>query len=641
MFPQLEAGAIVALDTETSGKHPDDGATVSTVSVAWVNPLTTDLVQTLAIPFNQGLTPWKPEWRGQSSIFEEFTPLNYDLDIWQELWAWLADKRIVMMNAPFDCRMMVRGVDRPGAAWSANPDLMRQVIWDVGIASRELWPRRPIALKETSMVVELLHPRHWVDVPLPVQKKGGWVRGMEGEDKGLVKDYLRRHDFPSHRYDLIEWLVMEPYAGLDAELTLRLFLLQQQLVVRNSNFQKWIAREHQKMYALHATEMRGIPFDVQGCLEDAGKIRQARQRIAKSLPFGDARSELNINDAKRFFFEGSCPEAEPFMQSTPSGGVKLDKEITRRLVKNQVPYAREWLNYKELGDSLSKWYVAFPEKAGPDGRLRPVFNISTVKSGRTSTSRINMQGVPGDYRVVERLPEGVRTPRQLQHAEPGHALWALDLAQAELRIAARWAPCPTMLDLIHSGMNLHEYTTNNALGIYKDHPQWKLYYHVGKIGNFSLIYDCGWKTFQEMLSVQAEMEWPAPKVKEFVYGWKAIYPEYRAAVLRAMATVERRGFVKLKNGRESWFNDLDMQNPHKAFNRFVQGSLAEMTSDWVVYIEENHPGLMVNFVHDAVYLHVPYARENEVPIIKAKGIQLFEEMFDIVGDIDAHAESRG
>lgn len=642
MFPELPKGSVISLDTETSGRHPDDGCAVSTVSVAWVDPTTADLVRTLALPFNQGVTPWKPEWRGVVSLFPEDAAVNLGVGIWEQLWEWLEDKQIVMMNGPFDCRFMARGVDRPEAGWSANRDLMSQVIWDVGVASRELWPRRSIALKSTCMAMEVLHPRHWVDIPIPVRNNGGWEKDMEGRDKEDIKAYLRKHKYPTHRYDLIEWFAMEPYAALDAELTLRLYLIQKQLVANNPQMTEWVDREHRKMYALHATEMRGIPADIPGFIQAANQIREARKVLANTLPFGRPfEPEVNVNDAKRFFFEGGCPEAEEFMQETPTGGPKLDKEITRRLVKNNVPWAKEWLNYKELGDALSKWYVAFPEKAGPDGRLRPVFNISTVKSGRTSTSRINMQGVPGDYRVIERLPAGVRTPRQLQRAELGHSLWALDVAQAELRIAARWAPCPTMLKLIDQGIDLHGYTTTNALGIQKDNPNWSLYRHVGKTGNFALIYDCGPVTFQTMLSVQVGLEWPLDRVKKFVYDWKDLYPEFRQAVLRAMSVVERRGYIKLKNGRQSWFTQTDLLNPHKAFNRFVQGSLAEMAADWLVYVEENHPGLMVNFVHDAIYLHVPHSRESEVETIKQKGIKIFEDMFDIVGGIDAHIESRG
>lgn len=642
-LPELEPNAIVALDTETSGKHPDDGAAVSTVSLAWIEPGTSDLIQTLALPFNQGITPWKAEWRGVVSMFDEDNATNLDVQSWIDLWDWLQGKRLVMMNAPFDCRMMARGVDRPERAWSDNYDLMCQVIWDVGIPSRELWSTHSIALKPTCDREEILHPRHWVDVPYPVRTARGWFKGIESKDMADIKAYLRRRNLPTYRYDLIEWAAMEPYAGLDAELTLRLYIYQKRMLdMTHQRYMPWVEREFRKMWALHAVEMRGIPFDVDGCIHDAELIRQERLEIANNLPFrSPLKADINLNEAKEFFFGGENAPAAKFVQYTEKGAYKLDKELTRRLVRNKVPYAAEWFRYKELEDALSKWYEAFPRMAGRDGRLRPVFNISTVKSGRTSTSRINMQGVPKNYRVTGRLPAGVRTPRQLQHALPGHALWALDVAQAELRIAARWAPCPTMLQLIETGEDLHSYTAREVIGASRDDPDWDMYRHVGKTGNFALIYDCGPKTFQEMLSVQAGIEWPLDRVKDVVYRWKEFYPEFRAAVLRAMATVERQGYIRLKNGRESWFDGLDMFNPHKAFNRFVQGSLAEMAADWLIWTEENHPGLMVNFVHDAVYLHVPNQRAPEVELIRRKGIEIFENMFDIQGDIDAHVESEG
>jgi DNA polymerase-1 len=581
------------------------------------------------------------------SLFPEDDPtrINLDLQSWVELWEWLADKQIVMMNAPFDCRFMFRGVDRPEAGWSVKRDLMPQVIWDVGVAARELWPTEGIALKPTCVREEILHPRHWIDMPLPCRTAQGWYKGIEAVDKDAVKSWLKQRKLPVSRYDLVEWPVMEPYAALDAELTLREYLRQKEILSDPFyvDLEKWIDREHRKMHALHPTEMRGIPFDVKGCQAAANKIAVARLRLAVELPFGNNwGAEVNLNAAKQFFFgPNATNRALELMEETPTGAVKLDKEITRRLVRDRIPWAKEWMNYKELGDALSKWYHAFPEKAGSDGRLRPVFNISTVKSGRTSTSRINMQGVPGDYRVIERLPEGVRTPKQLVKASPGHDLWALDVAQAELRIGARWARCPTMEVLINAGEDLHAYSAKNLFGVDEAHKDWSLLRHVAKQGNFALIYDCGAQTFQTMLSKQVGIEWEFSRVQRLVNDWKALYPEFREAVMRAKRVVERRGYIKLKNGRQSWFKPEDLLNPHKAFNRFVQGSLAEMAADWLIYTEEHHPGLMVNFVHDAIYLEVPHERTSEVEIIKAKGIEIFENMFDIVGGIDAHIESRG
>lgn len=327
---------------------------------------------------------------------------------------------------------------------------------------------------------------------------------------------------------------------------------------------------------------------------------------------------------------------------TDTGKPKLDAEIVEKMVRDEVPYAKEYQLWAKLDSSLSKWYLAYPAMTGPDGRLRTVFKQTAVRSGRTSVERVNTQAMPHDYQLASRLPAGVPTPRDCVVARPGYQLWGLDLQQAELRVAARWAPCEPMLELIRSGADLHGVTATELFGVRPGDPDWTMYRQVAKRANFSLIFDIGAAEFQRMISKFLGLNWDIDRVRALIDRWRALYPQFRRAVYRAMHSAQHRRYVKLANGRPSWFDRLDLlKDPelHKAFNRWVQASLAELGAEWMIWIEQEHPGILVNWVHDAAYLEVEVEQGWRVEQIASQGAKMFTEMFDVPGGVDTHLEA--
>lgn len=667
VLPDVD-GLETACDTEGSGKHVDDGARVAIVSVAWwaadVDPTADpDDVVSFAFPFDQGIREGKPEYTGQGSLFDEGDP-NLGLDSWTHLIRWLQRQQLDMHPAAFDCPMMWAGT-RMGKAdprWR-GVDLRDRVVLDTMVGCREVWPTEPVALKTTAVRLELLR-----DTPT-AKRMGGWEHGIEARDQQILRAHLERirpkawygrdkggSAHTTGRWDLGDWDTIGVYAALDAELTLRLARRIRTRIEEGRDGRygahvfrsgRWLSRELQKARVLYQMEQRGVGFDVARCLQAAAAIRRERDRIARTLPFA-VRGVPTVESARRWYFgDGSTDRGDGIHGRYPAyawtSGAKpkpaLDAEIVERMVRDGLPHADDYQRWKQLDDSLSKWYQAYPNATGEDGRLRTVYRQCQVVSGRTSVERINLQAIVSDYQLLSRLPPGVPTIWGCVAARPGHRLWGLDAAQAELRVGARWAPCPTMLDLIRSGADAHGRTAEELFGSNKNHPSWGEHRQVAKRANFSLIFDVGPATFQATLRKYLGLEWTLEECQRVVYGWRDLYPQFRSAVYRAMRSAQERGYVRLINGRLSWFNANDLRaDPdfHKAFNRFVQGSLAEWGAEWMIWIEREHPGLLCLWVHDAAYLEVPIGQEWRVEEIAKQGIAIFERMFDVPGGVDRH-----
>jgi DNA polymerase I-like protein with 3'-5' exonuclease and polymerase domains len=70
------------------------------------------------------------------------------------------------------------------------------------------------------------------------------------------------------------------------------------------------------------------------------------------------------------------------------------------------------------------------------------------------------------------------------------------------------------------------------------------------------------------------------------------------------------------------------ERTYKALNACVQGGVAEMMSELMLAVEERWPGMLVNQVHDSLWLEIPDELVDEVGRwVKAEGKRLFESAF--------------
>lgn len=565
-----EIATTVAWDTETSGLHQDDGARVSVISVAWVGD--DDQIEAHAFAFDQGE---RPDKRAQQTLTLEVDP-NLPESEWHALCAWLTRRRLVAHNTKFDLHMTTTGTRHwPGV------DLVDNAVWDTMLGCRELWPLEPTALKPTAERLSLLG-------------------GGERDDEAVLKQALKSGK-KGKRYDLIAWETMEPYATRDAVLCLLLYLHQLELFEYGFALMPLMQREFAVMKGLYKIEQRGIGYDSVASLAAAKDLDVAQVELAKQLPFAPT-----INAAKRYFFgskghEGICPV--PYAV-TEKGSPQLNDVVLRRMISDKVLNADVYQRWRKIDVALSMWYEGYPAMVGQDGRLRTSYRQTKEEgqdgtgavSGRFSVQRVNLQAIPHRSRL-EGLPQGTPTPREFFQAKPGYELWEIDLRQAELRVAAKFARCERMLELIEQEADLHGVTATELFHIDDNDPDWFKYRQIAKRGNFSLIFGSGPDTFRAMLYKESGIDLSRQEGESVVEKWRALYPEFQRAIYRAQHAAESRGYVRLINGRRRYF--FFGEQLHKAFNQAVQGSLAEFAKTWAILTERRYPGVLVLLIHDS------------------------------------------
>ena len=612
----------VMFDTETDGLHPDDGARVSVISLAF-RVEDEDQPVSVAYPFGQDpdssvkffdKLPDDDEWRGKHDLGQR---------AWRHLTRWLnsAGAGLVGHNIKFDILQM-NGQAVPGYP---GVDLTERVLFDTMVMAAEVWPRGPLALKKIATQL--------------------WGLDADEEQRALAP-YLGRKTDP--RFDLVPWPVMFEYARRDAELTMMVFEQMATELYESTALGRFLPMEMDVNRALIRMEVAGLPYDPEMSRDFARAIDARMEEIQAQLPFN-----VKPNDIKKFYFSTepnpSAPDPtrpglglEP-IETTPTGQPKMTAPIVDRMAAQGVPYTRELREYNRLKSANSKWYYPFADRAGADGRIRTSFrHTGGTKSGRFSASRINLQAVPKDYAL--QLP--VPTPRQVvasavRDLPADWGLFDLDLEQAELRVAALYAGCEPMLEHIREGRDSHGETATQLFGVSPGDSDWDMYRSIAKRANFSLIFGSGPVSFHEMLSNQAGLDLPMREVRRIVYDWRDLYPEFGAAIESAQGVCERFGFVEGLLGRRRYYGRDE--DAHSAFNQVVQSSLATYAKMWTLSTDRlcreldlpargrrdgvGRGGLLL-VVHDSQVLLLPNAEhESIVETICQSASDIWDEAF--------------
>lgn len=606
---ELPPGHPVTVDCETSKVHPDDGGHVAVVSFAYRDPADSRMVS-MAVPFDQGLhsplgekplnaatqrrlKKW-PEW-----ALAEVAP-NRPAEDYVRLLETLEPLGLIFHNAKFDLMFLEHGL-RSQLGRNLQPSL----VWDTMLAQWVREPQMPKSLKPSAVRLELLDT------------------GAEDAEAEALKPWLGPKSGKNQdpRYDLVPWSVMEPYARVDAELTLLLWEYQNDRLDPEADEDFWgpFREEMDFVHVLRNMERRGVGFDADGCRTASAVLKAEQAAAAKLLPFKGSTGGPTPNAARKFFFRGPDPDDEPIRPGTEdfrgiapfpdkmtAGGKtappqpQVDEETITRLVARGVPWAEEYANHEGLKSAISKWYDPWPQLCGLDGRLRTSYKQGGTVSGRLAVGRVQLQAIPHDYLMPSKSVPSVRS---FFRPRPGYRLLEFDVSQAEIRLATAIARCWPMLEGIQRGDDSHSIACKLMFGVDESDPNWDRYRQIAKRCNLGILYGAGAKVIREQLLKFANMDVSLTEVRGWIGDWKAAFSPFTVALEKAQKQAERWGFVRLYNGRQRWFSDYEPS--HKAFNQIVQGSLAEIMKSVMIDVDRLWPDELLLQIHDSVLLEVP------------------------------------
>jgi DNA polymerase I len=580
----------IAVDTEASGLFTDDGARLSVVSIAW-REYSDDDIETRVYMFDQGEDTWigpklaqtRKKQPVQPDLFGNNQPDNLQLDEWLTLTRWLSRQRIVMHNAKYDLHILNAGLRGIGE----GIDLQDQLIWDTMVTCPVLWPEHSAALKNTAQ-------RLW-----GVQER---------EEERAVKRWLNA-TFPNRapRYDCLPADLMVPYAGQDAELTLRLYERQQQDLEEDSRLAHRAKQETRLALLLYRMERRGVGWDTERAFEASDVCTERMKAARYRIPF-----EPTEKGAREYFYNkkpyglGLKPTV-----TTPTGRPSVNKEVLRQMVASQIPGAAEYQEYGLYQTARQMWYMGWTNLVGDDNRLRCSFHQNKTQdqwgkdrgttSGRLAVQRIQMHAIPHDYQLPPDLP----SVRSLIRPTPGYVLVEMDLSQAEMRTAAGIAQCKPLLAGFERGEDAHDTTTRIMFHIDEQDPRWKEYRNIAKRLNFGMLYGAGVATIARQIEIFTGKSVTVNEVSTWLNTYRQTFPELGHASRAVQQRVEKDRWIELAGGKIRVF--APYEETHKAFNALIQGGVAECVKMWMLQVDQEHGqhAHLVNQIHDSLVVEIP------------------------------------
>jgi len=315
-----------------------------------------------------------------------------------------------------------------------------------------------------------------------------------------------------------------------------------------------------------------------GIYLDVPQLRTLESEITEQL----ARLESEIEDmAGRKINPESRDQVAPLifhdLALHPAGGIKLTKTGLESTVdeilcsvKHQHPIIPLILDHRELDKLKTTYTTPLPLQTWDDGRVRTTLSATKARTGRLASSDPNLQNVPVRTELGRRV-------RQAFTATPGKdtVLASIDYSQIEMVWAAELAQDAIMMDIFHTGADIH---TRTALAMFrlpasaaccqgknKSHGGGKceawnefkmLYRLVAKTLGFGILYGVTPPGLVLQIAAAGGPPWTVQDTEKFISDWYSVYTAVYSWMEEQYARARRYEMVWTAFGRTRYIPEV-------------------------------------------------------------------------------------
>ena len=270
------------------------------------------------------------------------------------------------------------------------------------------------------------------------------------------------HFLPTRKtsYAAIPEEILTKYAGIDADMTYRLyFLLKERAQKEGRLYQVYEKITKPAVPVLARMELRGAPVS----REKLAEMQTTGQMILTSLekelvalsgvPDFNPRSPQQVTDVLYHKLKLPVPpvkDQDPDKESS-------NEEALKQLVKLH-PLPGKLLEYRKIHKLYSTYVEGLLDHIGPDDRVHTEYNLIGTVTGRLASSNPNLQNIP---RSRDDDPLHVKDAFV---APPGWTLIQADYSQLELRVAAMLSKDEWLAEMFREGRDIHGFVASQIFG---------------------------------------------------------------------------------------------------------------------------------------------------------------------------------
>jgi DNA polymerase-1 len=297
---------------------------------------------------------------------------------------------------------------------------------------------------------------------------------------GDLKQYKKKHKIKTYRD--IPGDILWPYAGKDADATLRLFYKFLPRLENENLGDFYFDHQHHMAKVFSKMAYHGVPVDLeylQGLRDSVSiKLEDVMEKI-----FEAAGERFNSRSHKQkaviLYDKLGLPEVLP---RTDAGNRSTTKEAMQMLA-DQHPVPKLFVRHSEL-DKMMTSYLGDSAKTifsniDEDGFCRTSWHLPGTETGRCSSSSPNLTNIPrgGGFREAFKAPVGWK-------------MIEADYSQAEFRYAAYRAGETEVIAMLDAGYDGHQASAAAVFNVPIDEvtPEQR---SIGKTVNFLIQYGGG------------------------------------------------------------------------------------------------------------------------------------------------------
>ena len=246
------------------------------------------------------------------------------------------------------------------------------------------------------------------------------------------------------------------YSAEDSEVTLQLHQILWPQIAADAKLKRIYELEMPVAGVLMKMERTGVLIDAALLEKQGGELGVTMLELERRA-YELAGQPFNLGSPKQIgeiFFERM---KLPVIKKTPSGAPSTDEEVLQKLAED-YPLPKVLLDYRGLSKLKSTYTDKLPRMVNQaTGRVHTNYAQAVAVTGRLASNEPNLQNIP------IRTAEGRRI-REAFIAPPGSMIMSADYSQIELRIMAHISKDPALLAAFAAGEDVHRATAAEIFG---------------------------------------------------------------------------------------------------------------------------------------------------------------------------------
>ncbi len=376
---------------------------------------------------------------------------------------------------------------------------------------------------------------------------------------------------------------------------------------------------------LSKMERQGVFINPEFFYEFEEELAKKLEALEQKIFSHNEGESLNLNSPKQvseFLFEKL---EMPIIKKTKTG-ISTDSEVLEKLeAKNINPVPSFMLQYRELGKLLSTYVKTLPTLVHQKtGRIHTHFNQHVAATGRLASNNPNLQNIPIRTEMGRRVRKGFI-------AQPGKVFLGADYSQVELRLLAHFSGDQTMLDSFRDGLDIHQQTASEVLGISlkevtsEDRSK-------AKAINFGLMYG------QSSFGLANQLRISRREAKEYITTYFERFSRVKTYLDSLKEEADKTGYAVTLLGRKRFLPDIHSKNrtikamaERMAINSPIQGTAADIIKKAMISInrcilKEGLKSRMLLQVHDELIFEVLEDELEKMKTIVKEGMENVVEL---------------